>query len=84
MKEDLDIGEDIAFKNATFTWNGDESPVLKNVNLSIGKGELVAVVGPVAAGKSSLIQAIAGELSASSGSMNRRKTVSIGSAFTMR
>lgn len=76
VREDLEIGEDICFKNATFSWNEDESPVLKNVNLSIKKGELVAVVGSVASGKSTLIQAIIGELNPTSGTISRRKTVS--------
>lgn len=77
LQEDLEAHEDISFKNATFAWNEDETPVLKNISLSIKKGELVAIVGSVAAGKSSLIQAIAGEMNPTAGSISRRRTVSI-------
>ena len=79
MGEDLEADEDIAFKNASFIWNDDENPVLKNLSLSIKRGELVAVVGSVAAGKSSLIQAIIGELNPSAGTISRRKSVSLSS-----
>ncbi|XP_003738712.1 canalicular multispecific organic anion transporter 1, partial [Galendromus occidentalis] len=78
MKEELKADEDISFRNASFTWGDDENPVLKNLNFSIKKGELVAVVGSVAAGKSSLIQAIIGELIPTSGSVSRRKERKIG------
>ncbi|XP_028968919.1 multidrug resistance-associated protein 1-like [Galendromus occidentalis] len=78
IKEELEADEDISFRNASFTWGDDENPVLKNLNFSIKKGELVAVVGSVAAGKSSLIQAIIGELIPTSGSVSRRKERKIG------
>ncbi|CAL8283004.1 unnamed protein product, partial [Gadus morhua 'NCC'] len=37
-------------------------PSLQNVSLSLGSRQLVAVIGPVGAGKSSLLSAILGEL----------------------
>jgi ABC-type Mn2+/Zn2+ transport system ATPase subunit len=37
-------------------------PTLENINLSVIKGSLVAVVGTVGAGKSSLLSAVLGEL----------------------
>jgi energy-coupling factor transporter ATP-binding protein EcfA2 len=40
----------------------DALPVLKNVNIAIREKELVAVVGSVASGKSSLCNALLGEL----------------------
>ncbi|OQR75403.1 multidrug resistance-associated protein 1-like, partial [Tropilaelaps mercedesae] len=70
----LDHDEEIALKNATLSWTEDESPVLKDVNLSVRKGELIAVVGSVASGKSSLVQAIIGEMKPSTGSIHRRRT----------
>jgi ATP-binding cassette subfamily C (CFTR/MRP) protein 4 len=46
-----------------------DKPTLRNINLSAKAGSLVTVVGPVGAGKSSLLMAILGELLPSSGSV---------------
>ena len=50
--------EDITLENVSFTYPGTESPVLKNVSLSIKKGEKIALVGYNGAGKSTLIKLI--------------------------
>lgn len=42
--------------------DGNENPVLTNINLAIAAGETVAIIGPSGAGKTSLIQLLAGEL----------------------
>ena len=63
----------VLFDNATFTWTDKEKPTLEGVSavihlmvcqvsLSVGKGELVGVVGPVGSGKSSLLSAVLGEM----------------------
>lgn len=57
-------------ENGTFTWgHGEEDgkAVLKDLNLTVEKGSLVAVVGSVGAGKSSLCSAILGEMEKQSG-----------------
>lgn len=47
---------------------GNGNPVLTNINLVIACGERVAIVGPSGAGKTSLIQVVAGELRPAVGS----------------
>ncbi|XP_054643013.1 ATP-binding cassette sub-family C member 4-like isoform X4 [Dunckerocampus dactyliophorus] len=44
-----------------------EAPTLQNVSFAVGPGQLLAVIGPVGSGKSSLLSAILGELSQESG-----------------
>ncbi|KAK6027472.1 ABC transporter, ATP-binding protein, partial [Ostertagia ostertagi] len=63
--------EAVKIENATFAWeNGDVEETLRNITMSVGRGQLVAIVGKVGAGKSSLLQAILGEMNKISGSVN--------------
>nr|KAG5688633.1 hypothetical protein BaRGS_017487 [Batillaria attramentaria] len=52
----------IQVDSASFTWERADNPILKNITLRIPVGKLVAVVGPVGAGKSSFLSAILGEV----------------------
>ncbi|CAL1532770.1 unnamed protein product [Lymnaea stagnalis] len=52
----------ISIKNGVFRWTPDLPSTLKNINITIDDGNLVAVVGTVGSGKSSLISAILGEM----------------------
>ncbi|XP_076346503.1 multidrug resistance-associated protein 1-like isoform X2 [Tachypleus tridentatus] len=63
-------GESITVENGLFSWERDGEPILKNVNLNVKKGQLVAVVGQVGAGKSSLLSALLGEMYKLNGSVN--------------
>lgn len=47
---------DIEFKNVTFKYEGKEEAVLKNINMSIKKGERIAIVGHNGAGKSTFVK----------------------------
>ncbi|KAF9413974.1 hypothetical protein BGZ94_000549 [Podila epigama] len=48
---------------------------LKNINLSIPRGQLVAVVGAVGSGKSSLLNALVGEMRKTNGTMSYGGTI---------
>ncbi|XP_077172100.1 ATP-binding cassette sub-family C member 6-like isoform X2 [Paroedura picta] len=52
----------VVVRNGTFSWGRKDPPCLKRINLAIPQGSLCAVVGPVGAGKSSLLSALLGEL----------------------
>jgi len=54
--------EAVTIRNGDFAWAKDSALVLKNVNLSVKRGELVMVVGQVGSGKSSLLSAMLGEM----------------------
>lgn len=52
-----------------FSWEGDEV-CIKNINIKAGKGSLVAIVGTVGCGKTSVISAILGEMEKLKGTVN--------------
>lgn len=55
--------ESVRIRDATFTWNKEEARnVLEDINFSAHKGELSCIVSRVGAGKSSLLQAMLGDL----------------------
>ncbi|KAF9207977.1 hypothetical protein BGZ49_010088 [Haplosporangium sp. Z 27] len=54
-------------------------PYLRDINIKIARGSLVAIVGSVGSGKSSLLQAIVGNMTRSSGSIVRGASISYAS-----
>ncbi|KAJ4303081.1 ATP-binding cassette glutathione S-conjugate transporter ycf1 [Kalmusia sp. IMI 367209] len=55
--------ESVRVREASFTWNRhEERGALYDINFSAHKGELACIVGRVGAGKSSLLQAVLGDL----------------------
>uniref|UniRef100_A0A3Q3IG20 Multidrug resistance-associated protein 1 n=1 Tax=Monopterus albus TaxID=43700 RepID=A0A3Q3IG20_MONAL len=52
----------ISIVDGVFSWSKTESPTLKRLNVCIPEGSLVAVVGHVGSGKSSLLSALLGEM----------------------
>ncbi|XP_066054315.1 multidrug resistance-associated protein 1 isoform X3 [Chamaea fasciata] len=52
----------IVVKNATFSWAKTDPPLLNSINFAVPEGSLVAVVGQVGCGKSSLLSALLGEM----------------------
>ncbi|XP_029783715.1 canalicular multispecific organic anion transporter 2 isoform X2 [Suricata suricatta] len=55
-------GYAVTVHNGTFTWAQDLPPTLHSLDIQVPKGALVAVVGPVGCGKSSLVSALLGEM----------------------
>ncbi len=51
-----DFSSDISFHNVSFRY--EETPVLKNIDLKINKGQKIALVGQSGAGKSTLVDLI--------------------------
>ncbi|XP_015764594.1 PREDICTED: multidrug resistance-associated protein 1-like, partial [Acropora digitifera] len=51
----------IHVENGTFNWDKKDQPILKDININIPSGSLVAVVGQVGCGKSTLLSALLGE-----------------------
>lgn len=49
---------EIEFKNVSFAYPGSSRTVLKNINLTIHKGETIAILGGTGCGKTSLINLI--------------------------
>lgn len=59
----------LIIENGTFRWD-EEDTTLRNINMRVERGNLVAVVGPVGCGKSSLLSAYLGEMEKVSGRVN--------------
>ncbi|MCH4458994.1 amino acid ABC transporter ATP-binding/permease protein [Staphylococcus haemolyticus] len=47
-------------RNVSFSYEHQEIPTLSNINLTVGKGGKVAIVGPSGSGKSTLLQIMSG------------------------
>ncbi|MCJ1656957.1 thiol reductant ABC exporter subunit CydC [Staphylococcus sp. NRL 16/872] len=47
-------------EDLTFNYLYQETPVLNNINLTVNKGEKVAIIGPSGSGKSTLLQILSG------------------------
>ncbi|XP_021092877.1 multidrug resistance-associated protein 6 isoform X3 [Heterocephalus glaber] len=60
----------IAIRDGTFAWSQESPPCLHRINLTVPQGCLLAIVGPVGTGKSSLLSALLGELSKLEGSVS--------------
>ncbi|CAL9707790.1 unnamed protein product [Knipowitschia caucasica] len=61
--------------NGKFTWDKQDPPVLHNINMMVPQGSLLAVVGHVGCGKSSLISALLGEMEKLEGDVSVRGSV---------
>uniref|UniRef100_A0A4W5LVH7 ABC-type glutathione-S-conjugate transporter n=1 Tax=Hucho hucho TaxID=62062 RepID=A0A4W5LVH7_9TELE len=71
----LNDGEGVLIDNGTFSWTKEGPPCLKRINVRVPQGSLVAVVGHVGSGKSSLLSAMLGETEKRSGSVSIKGSV---------
>ncbi|KAK2001812.1 multidrug resistance-like protein [Colletotrichum falcatum] len=55
-------GPAVIMKTASLGWKSDSDPVLNSLDFEVQDGQLVMLVGPVASGKSTLLQGLLGEL----------------------
>ncbi|CAF1436131.1 unnamed protein product [Rotaria sordida] len=64
VSNELSYGNSVNIENGSFRWSNlvDGPLVLKNINLQIHQGLLVALVGMVGSGKSSILAALLGEM----------------------
>jgi len=61
------MGEIIRLENVYTTYEGEKRPAIRNINLSAHSNEFIYVVGPNAAGKTTLLETINGLLPPSGG-----------------
>ncbi|MCU0104818.1 ABC transporter ATP-binding protein/permease [Acholeplasma vituli] len=59
----------IEFKDVTFKYPFDKQPVIKNIDITIKKGQTIGIVGPTGAGKSTLIRQLLREFNVSEGTI---------------
>uniref|UniRef100_A0A7I4KHP7 ABC-type glutathione-S-conjugate transporter n=1 Tax=Brugia malayi TaxID=6279 RepID=A0A7I4KHP7_BRUMA len=59
----------LSIQSGNFSWDNNKV-TLNNINLKIKKGELVAIVGKVGSGKSSLLSAVLGEMDKLNGNVD--------------
>lgn len=67
----------ITLDDVTFTYPGDEEPLLKDITWPIGPGDRFALLGANGAGKSTLLEIVQGNLVPQSGHVKIGKTVKI-------
>lgn len=59
----------VSIRDGKFSWNKNDQPSLTDISINIKKSKLVAIVGQVGAGKSSLLSAMLGEMELIEGSV---------------
>jgi ATP-binding cassette, subfamily C (CFTR/MRP), member 1 len=59
--------EAISLKNCSFGWKQEETPVVKDIDLSLRIGSVTMIIGPVGCGKSTFLKGLLSETPMSSG-----------------
>jgi energy-coupling factor transporter ATP-binding protein EcfA2 len=60
VKPEMPGSELLGLSGVSFTFDEDKPPILKDVSLSIGRGERILLLGPSGGGKSTLLMVLAG------------------------
>ncbi|KAK1877375.1 Multidrug resistance-associated protein 1 [Dissostichus eleginoides] len=68
-------GYSVIIEGGSFSWTNAGLPCLQRINMKVKTGSLVAVVGHVASGKSSLLSAMLGEMEKKSGFVSVKGSV---------
>ncbi|KAG8191790.1 hypothetical protein JTE90_026825 [Oedothorax gibbosus] len=76
VQHDPSEKDPVVIEDASFSWTKEDAPALSNLNFRVKEGSLVAVVGQVGAGKSSLLSALLGDMVKWSGKVNVKGTTS--------
>ncbi|XP_006612231.1 multidrug resistance-associated protein 1 [Apis dorsata] len=77
VQHDLSESYTLLIENGTFIWDMEniDRPTLRNINLQVEQGQLIAVVGTVGSGKSSLLSALLGEMEKINGRVNTKGSI---------
>tara|TARA_Y100001970_G_scaffold59553_2_gene75810 strand:- start:28412 stop:30058 length:1647 start_codon:yes stop_codon:yes gene_type:complete len=70
--------EVLDFHNATLTFEGLNSPIIKGLEVGVSRAQKIGIVGPNGAGKTTLLRLIQGELKLDSGTIDVKPGVQIG------
>uniref|UniRef100_A0A8B9LSK0 Multidrug resistance-associated protein 1 n=1 Tax=Astyanax mexicanus TaxID=7994 RepID=A0A8B9LSK0_ASTMX len=71
----ITAADSIRIGDGAFSWSKEDRPALKRINVRIPEGALVAVVGHVGSGKSSLLSALLGEMHKQEGDVSIKGSV---------
>ncbi len=71
---DFDVSGNVTFENINFRYEKDGNEILKNINLNVKKGEIIALVGQSGSGKTTLVNLIPRFYDVDSGSIKFDET----------
>ncbi|XP_054263384.1 multidrug resistance-associated protein 1 isoform X4 [Macrosteles quadrilineatus] len=77
VQHDHSESDPVVVENGTFSWGTEQEQdtVLRNITLRVKQNSLVAIVGTVGSGKSSLLSAILGEMDKITGRVNTKGSI---------
>ncbi|CAG2109404.1 unnamed protein product [Medioppia subpectinata] len=70
ISHDMNNKDAIVVENASFSWTKTDNQTLSDISMTVPKNKLIAIVGQVGAGKSSLLHALLGDMFKLKGNIN--------------